>query len=742
MDKREKDRFVQNYIQEQEAYLCVYSAEGLLDICTSSVGTPSKQLRSARDDEFGFGTPVLRPRVGKTTSHQPSPNVKPHRKPHQKEKRASRPSAFHLQPSRHLLPDEATCSERYVGSESGSDKENKQPTPKKVGRRKPKRKKTPSVTQTDDEHEARLADRRERKRKKRAIVNPPQRDEAEESSAEPSKTAKSKGKKAKKIPTPAALALLHGFSATNIKKDRLTLKPTPALGVFGKGKASVKTKTSAAKKSVSSSNLFSEFAFLNKNATEIKGQTDDDTLSSKSSQPPTKKIRITNYDTTAKKRSVNGGNRSANSGAPEPLPQTSAPSEVWDIESQSKCPHGIPVRSDTKVSTSVIMDLRASDWFPSRNLTKGNTQDLETPESPPDVKDQVTNRSLEQESVLDRSEVFSDADAPLRDAESSSLHPSHSVSQAGPQIAQNFPPGPRLAASRFFAPPKSAVLHSTSTDPQPTTEAGDGYIQVPDYHARTPGSPVGASRSFMDFRTPYDLAPAETPDRFSEDSLYGNYYIPVPEKREAQEGVLPQHYATPPVDAPSGPSSEGDVQEFYRTSRQVERYRSSYRSYPPLGPCMYLPGEPEDEYDPGVPQYDDDGYERREQHELEYEDADSFAGAVEVRHDEELDQVFVFEDEPSAAEGGQYLDHYGQVMVDPTSLGASPVGEDSSIFDGESTHTQDLTRTADFLEGRALLSGVSAPYRQIQPSVWSYGLMEAEVDVASRLRDHWRPQRL
>jgi hypothetical protein len=66
-----------------------------------------------------------------------------------------------------------------------------------------------------------LTERRERKRAKRAIVDPKELedDENENSSPLPEK----KTKKAKKSKIPAGLALMHGFTATNVGKNRLTV---------------------------------------------------------------------------------------------------------------------------------------------------------------------------------------------------------------------------------------------------------------------------------------------------------------------------------------------------------------------------------------------------------------------------------------------------------------------------------------------------------------------------------------
>jgi hypothetical protein len=69
---------------------------------------------------------------------------------------------------------------------------------------------------SDEEHAARLAERRERKRAKRAIVDPVLSDDEET-------VPRTKGKKEKKTKIPAGLALLHGFQPNNVAKHRLTV---------------------------------------------------------------------------------------------------------------------------------------------------------------------------------------------------------------------------------------------------------------------------------------------------------------------------------------------------------------------------------------------------------------------------------------------------------------------------------------------------------------------------------------
>ena len=65
-----------------------------------------------------------------------------------------------------------------------------------------------------------LAERRERKRAKQAITRPPRTTVHEEERSQDKAKQKSKGKKQTLL---GGLALLHGFTATNIGKNRLTV---------------------------------------------------------------------------------------------------------------------------------------------------------------------------------------------------------------------------------------------------------------------------------------------------------------------------------------------------------------------------------------------------------------------------------------------------------------------------------------------------------------------------------------
>ncbi|KAF8842282.1 hypothetical protein BDN67DRAFT_400268 [Paxillus ammoniavirescens] len=771
MDNQDKHRFVQDYVQQQQAYLSNYSADGLLN---DGTGTPSKQLRSAQIDEFGFDTPVLRPRVSKIASWaQPTPQLKPS----QKQRRDTKPDTPREQSP--ALPDKAPPSERFA-SRDDSDRENQKLTPKKTDKGSRPKPKTSLSLHTNDELDraARLADRRERKRKKRAIVNPAVDHDGQTTSAKLSKAKKPKGKKEQKASTPAALALLHGFSATNVTKDRLTLRSAPSLGVFGKGKASVKTKVSVAKKSVPRNKGFSEYTFLNKAeqraAESSEDESADGSVSSTPSAPPLKRIRITNYDASSRKKNANKAVRTPPSKGPEPLSYEHAKSDVWDIELQSPRPspsplHKYPRESDVQGSASVVLDLRGSEWFASRDVAEGNANEMKTLELPPFVQDQLRKPSTEQDSVLDRSE--GDARALPRDADASSLHPSHSASQVG-HPAKIQPPAFRLVASEFFPQYKPVSAHEPTTEPSQHFEAGGSidvlespptdvpHGQIMDQRAGFTSmnahiSPEIASpenslpsvlRPISEFRTPHDLATPEILNGFSDVPSYNSSYRSPQVQEDLREIPNGHHYVWPPhVGTPSSPLFEGNVQEFGHPSQREQRdcYRPSRPSYPPPFPASDLSRNLSSEHPKGTCDteqigYCDDDYEEQALLDgLESVDDSRYSVAFEVQHWDELDEHFLSQPGHSTTRDEQNLYQYEYRTIDAED------GHPDRIYDSESTDGMEPSYLPpDFLEGRALLLGLSEHSQRTHPNVGSSGLVQAEMDVASRLRDHWRPQRL
>ncbi|KAG6886707.1 hypothetical protein C0992_002725 [Termitomyces sp. T32_za158] len=154
--------------------------------------TPGPQKASKLVMDIGFGTPVLKPREARRSDRNTGisqtkdsvfsnvENVLEKRVPRQKRKRK--------QP-------------RSLGSRKGS-----------------------SINGSEKEYKQRLKERRERKRVKRAVMKSASNDDSlDESSAEGTQGKNKMIKKTAKNIGLAGFALMHGFTATNVGKGRLTV---------------------------------------------------------------------------------------------------------------------------------------------------------------------------------------------------------------------------------------------------------------------------------------------------------------------------------------------------------------------------------------------------------------------------------------------------------------------------------------------------------------------------------------
>ncbi|KAF9498425.1 hypothetical protein BDN71DRAFT_1443248 [Pleurotus eryngii] len=253
IQRLDKDRQLATYLRAQRANSKHYAAEGKAvvsawsPLATEDTANKRNIPRSPSPhpevSAVGFDTPVLKPRTSKLRKKEPtSQNEK-----REKQQTLERPNT----------PEPPL--EREHTSKPKTDRKS---LPKKSTSTKRR-----AISTSDDEHEARLAGRRERKRAKRAIVKSPDHplDEAhgEEEPRNKSKRskAKSKSKNEKAIP---GFALMYGLNATNVGSNRLTMKPPINMGVFSKGKASAKITAAKTAKKGQTANLFSEIAFLNK----------------------------------------------------------------------------------------------------------------------------------------------------------------------------------------------------------------------------------------------------------------------------------------------------------------------------------------------------------------------------------------------------------------------------------------------------------------------------------------------
>lgn len=67
-EKLDKDRFIKSYIQSQKPHATIYAADGkTVQSSWEPTATPDKQNLSARSlRDYGFDTPVLKPRVARS----------------------------------------------------------------------------------------------------------------------------------------------------------------------------------------------------------------------------------------------------------------------------------------------------------------------------------------------------------------------------------------------------------------------------------------------------------------------------------------------------------------------------------------------------------------------------------------------------------------------------------------------------------------------------------------------------
>lgn len=273
-----RDR-VEDFVASQTRYAKARVNEGRAVRASWDISTPEKDKARLHRDQpsAGFETPVLKPRAAQTqVEPRPRPTSPPRLKapqsPKRDKKKANATSAF----------VEAVSSKRQKRQNDMSAE--RQP---RLRAPKSSRKRCHPRSDTDEEHLARLADRRERKREKREIMNPrdakPSRKERKDNA-----TGGPTNKKKQKIP--AGLALMHGFSSANVGKTRLTVEPPLNFGVFNKGRASEKVKVDETKRSKDkgfSSRIFSEDRFLNSRpakqpAEHASGSKHSETMSSKS----------------------------------------------------------------------------------------------------------------------------------------------------------------------------------------------------------------------------------------------------------------------------------------------------------------------------------------------------------------------------------------------------------------------------------------------------------------------------
>ncbi|KIJ56725.1 hypothetical protein M422DRAFT_40315 [Sphaerobolus stellatus SS14] len=334
-------------------------------------------------------------------------------------------------------------------------------------------------TEEVEEVTARLTERRENRRARRAIRSPKDdrntktkecrsRNPDDNSNQQSKSQPKTRGKKSK---ISSELTLMEGFSAPNIGKERITLKPGRKMGVFDKGMASVpvplKEKTKRKRKDIG----FSELKFLGKDgilkrqrsrkdSTTSEYESEENSKSAKSSEPTNIKLNASKFFLSqaghAQEDSKQGSLLEINREHVSPaslLSESMASrgdrgSEVWDIEL------GKPLPSDDS-------DINSSRHRRKREEDSNQPANISIPVQDTGIRQNGSNYTQSKISRCQEDVVLA-----TTSPSSISLSPSQSISQIpvkvqGKQIAEVFNPklgilecakGNTVSAISFYAP--------------------------------------------------------------------------------------------------------------------------------------------------------------------------------------------------------------------------------------------------------------------------------------------------
>ncbi|KAJ6515968.1 hypothetical protein C8R45DRAFT_958227 [Mycena sanguinolenta] len=450
--KLDKNQFIQSYIQGQRAHAKTHAEEGRsLEASWETLSTPKKPSASGSYN-VGFATPILTARV---------PRVVIDREGSKKENIPSK-SADNNQ-----MPPTFPADEKTQPKKPGNK-------PDKTLRPQKSAKKRAADSHSDEDQVARLAERREKKRVKRAIVQAKEPSEPDTVSSNDNNKKGAKGKaKAKKPKIPAGLALMHGFIATNVGKNRLTLKPPSNVGVFKKGKASFNTKIKSRPKG-HQAKQFSESLFLNNgkrvteqapSAASSDSDSDSATTSAQEVLKPKPKKVIAQTSRTMIGQQASELSKVSASGKKPPR----AESEIWDIESRASEKRKLLAQkrrstdadSAIQMQGTVVMDARIPAW---------------------------SNRIGEATGTAVKPTGHAEAELPdpINIPSSPSLRPSQSASQIGQLLVKR---SHIAAASKYFAPAKPP--REPTPAPEPVVKAVVKSFEP----AVDPVSPLGHDRA-------------------------------------------------------------------------------------------------------------------------------------------------------------------------------------------------------------------------------------------------------
>ncbi|KAH9050096.1 hypothetical protein EDB84DRAFT_1450946 [Lactarius hengduanensis] len=482
LDASDEKYRVEEFVASQARYAKVRVNEGWAVRASWGISTPEKEkMRLHRDQpSAGFETPVLQPRATKT---QVEPRPRPTSPPRPKASRSPRRDKRVKAVSVFVEP----VSPKRQKRQNDKSAEGQLRAPKSSRKRGHPR------SDTDEEHVARLADRRERKREKREIMNPREKPRTTtRKERKDNATSGTTNKKKQKIS--AGFALMHGFSSANVGKSRLTVEPPLNFGVFNKGRASEKVKVDERKRSKGKgfpSRIFSEDRFLNPRpvkqpakqpAEHVSRSEHSDTMSSRSTSHESSSLIKSKRSSAVQHRrtpikikgTINrrqpsihtqcenedmGGSAHSKTGArltprAKPgKPGPSAQSVSWIIEKDSSLPSTSSeiaiVTANSKTETAVL-DVRNARWgkvLEDNLLASKALSPLKTSKDPHTAE--ITTK------------------VPPENDEPATIGPWESASQVARSVLH--PPDPRFTYSKFFPFPHAdksgSVEHTTRLAP-------------------------------------------------------------------------------------------------------------------------------------------------------------------------------------------------------------------------------------------------------------------------------------
>ncbi|SJL01929.1 uncharacterized protein ARMOST_05253 [Armillaria ostoyae] len=737
LPKINKSLFISSYIKDQKSHIKAYADQG-----HSFASSHSSQAPLPQKELGGFDTPVLKPRV-------PKPPKSPIELPQQKPRKAA-PITNNIDKhakKRSKSQPKPESSKKLVSSSSS--------------------RKRKAVEVSDTEQQARLQERRERRQVKRAIVQNKENDTCSEVSDKDPTGCKKGKEKQDKNKVPPGLALMHGFSATNIGKNRLTTQLPPMLGVFGRGKASEKAKISA-KRTDFGAIRFSEELFLNRPtnsktarrpSSSSSNNDTDDSRSVKSAPREKHPTRRKEQRHTIRRRKKDAATGIEELSAPEedsdaevpsmdPSPKKKAlESEIWDIEksdfvlsSKSPSPIGSPA------NVSIVLDARRLHWTSHSSKAKDNQLCVSSP---------VMSASRSPLAQVDN--IFS----------SPSLGPSQSASQQGRHLHSVAPPA-IYVTSKYFPSASAPIVPSAKinveTAGNPMTDA---YVLGSDLQSAVIECTI-QDDNLPQYVDPHQhrvypvlerCVPSEILDGYQE-----QHNLPI-DVYECDEHFLegdswsgskeyPAHYrfhhaSNAPDFGEYKDAMDLDYQQTLHDDAALEIEDESFEMNDTIMEPFVTQG------------YTDQNYYHMDPTYHYADDGDYWDGG----HDEELIVAFYGDDQhtplhesydisgdgcpdefasDSLSIDGIYVENEGGQFDESVAFQAQPSLElmSSAETSMDSVDDNSLGGAHHFLEGRELLCGFSEVFSRDFTRIERGPTASAEAQVAKTLRGHWLPQRL